>query len=279
MPPGVEPIDQEMFGFLRGSKKQVPTSRRIGVDWGVEEVIAVLLDHEGNALDLRKIDAPAEDAERHLQGLEQLVQDWPLSDSHLVISLTRDYLITRLEVEEPNAGNLSEKFSVQLEYSPDEASFAWKKLQGGRSVGVAYPTSLLRELTDLVEPLQARSVHFEAVELAQARLLETFGLPTGLFTVHGDLCQITFLSQDDFDTLTQSTALLGMEQLVNLGLSRWKQRGQEPPLKLLTNLNPDYLARLALLPCEKLEEEAVAYHLALSPEGPQRFAALVGKEV
>lgn len=268
-----------MFGFLRGSKKQIPTVRRIGIDWGVENVIAVLLNEEGHPLDLRKMDAPPEDPDRHLEGLSELVADWPLAESDVTISLTRDYLITRLELAEPDHAALSEKFSMQLEYSPEEASFAWRQLEPGRCIGVAYPTALLQQLGSLVEPLNARSVHFEPAEVAQVRLLETFGLPAGLFTVHGDLCQLTFLSANDFDTLTQSTAVLGLEQLVNLGLARWKKRGQEPPIKLVTNLNPDYLARLSLLPCEALEEEAVAYHLALSPDGPQRFAAPIRKEV
>lgn len=266
----------EMFGFLRSSKKAAPpqrTVRRIGVDWGVDTVFAVLLDEHGHPLDLRNIAAPPEDPEKHFEGLEGLLADWPLADSTVVVSLTRDYQIAAVELPEPNRAAVADKLASQLEYAVDEASFAWRKLDGNRVIAVAYPTSLLHELGSLFSSIGAQSVSFEPVELAQMRLLETFGLPAGSLTVHADLMQMTMASASDFETITQSTALIGVEQMVSLGLERWKGRGQPTPARLLTNLSPDHLARLSGLDCDRLEEEAVAFHLALSPEGTHRFSA------
>jgi hypothetical protein len=276
---------EEMFGFLRSSKKAaapappaqaVPAPRskqvrQIGIDWGVETVFAVLLDEEGSPLDARTIPAPAE--ENAFEGLDGLLADWPLAESRLVVSLTRDYHITSLELENPSAATVAEKIAAQLPYGSDEAVFAWQPLQGNRVIAIAYPSILLDELSTRFAELKAHSVCFEAIELAQLRLLETFGLPAGLITVYADLLQLTFASPTDFETLTQSTALLGIEQMLGVGLDRWKSRGQQPPLKLFTNLSPDHLTRLSGLDSQRFEEEAVAFHLASSPEGPHRFVA------
>ena len=265
-----------MFGFLRSaSKPVVPKVRRIGVDWGMEAVIAVLLDEQGHPLDLRQIEAPPEDPEEHFRGLDDLLKDWPLSESQMVVSLTRDYHLATLELAEVSAQTIGEKVSGQLHYDSDQASFAWWKLDSGRVVSVTYPSQLLQELSRQCAHFSARSVHFEATELAQARLLQTMDLPVGLLTVHQDLLQLTLYSAKDFDTLIQSTAVLGIEQMLTIGLERWKQRGQEAPHKLVTNLSPDYLERISQFPCERLEEEAVAFHLALSPQGPHRFESTV----
>lgn len=274
-----------MFGFLRSSKKAVaPTPspkaqaparpkqlRQIGIDWGVETVFAVLLDEEGSPLDSRTIPAPAE--ENQFEGLDGLLADWPVSDSRLVVSLTRDYFITSVDLENPSAATVAEKIGGQLPYGSDEAVFAWHPLQGNRVIAIAYPSVLLDELSTRFAALKAQSVCFEAIELAQLRLLETFALPAGLITVYADLLQLTFASTTDFETLTQSTALLGIEQMLGVGLERWKSRGQQSPSKLFTNLSPDHLTRLSGLDSERFEEEAVAFHLAASPEGPHRFAA------
>jgi hypothetical protein len=260
-----------MFGFLKSASKPSPKVRRIGVDWGVETVIAVLLDEQGHPLDLRQMPTPSEDSGEHFEGLQDFLREWPLPESDMVISLTRDYHMATLDLSEVSAEAIAEKVAGQLDYDCDEARFAWWNLDSQRTVTVTYPQPLLLELAPVFATLATRSVHFEAVELAQARLLQTMGLPLGLLTVHRDLLQLSLISSSDFDTMTQSTAVLGIEQMLSLGLDRWRQRGQVPPVKLVTNLSPDYLERLSSLPCERLEEEAVAFHLALSPAGPHRF--------
>ena len=260
-----------MFGFLRSASKPVVKLRRIGVDWGLETVIAVLLDDQGHPLDLRQIETPPDDPDEHFLGLDGLLREWPVADSHVVVSLTRDYHLATLELDEINAHSIGEKVASHLHYECDEARFAWWKLESGRVVTITYPAQLLESLTAVFAPYEAKSVHVEAVELAQARLLQTMELPLGLLTVHQDLLQFTLCSVSDFETLTQSTAVLGIEQMLTIGLERWEQRGQAPPGKIVTNLDPNYLERMSSLTCERLEEEAVAFHLALSPEGPHRF--------
>lgn len=263
-----------MFSFLRSASKPVAvTARQIGVDWGIETVVAVLLDADGNPLDLRQMDAPPEEPGEYFRGLDGLLADWPVGESHMVVSLTRDYHIATLELTDPSPETIVEKVANQLHYESDEAAVAWWKLDSNRVVTITYPAPLLHELTELFGPLGARSVHFEAIELAQARMLQKMSLPLGIVTVHHDLIQFSLFSMADFESLTQSTAVLGIEQMVTIGLDRWKQRGQEAPKKLLTNLSPDYLERLTNFTCERLEEEAVAFHLALSPAGPHRFEA------
>lgn len=264
-----------MFSFLRSSHtKPAAAVRNIGVDWGLEKVVAVLLDAEGNPLDLRQMDAPPEEPGEYFRGLEEFLKDWPLPDSHMVVSLTRDYHIATLDLDEVSPEAIGERVASQLHHEADEAAFAWWKLDSNRVVTITYPGPLLQELAELFAPLGARSVHFEAIELAQARMLKTMELPLGVVTVHHDVIQFSLFSPCEFESLSQSTALLGIEQMVSLGLERWRQRSQEKPKKLLTNLSPDYLERLTGFACDRLEEEAVAFHLASSPAGPHRFEAL-----
>lgn len=260
-----------MFGFLRAATKPAAKPavkpRKIGVDWGLESVVAVLLDEQGHPLDLRQAEAPPEGAESQFQGLESLLADWPLKDSQVVVSLTRDYHLATLELSDVNSHSIAQ----QLPYDSSDSRFAWWKLNDRKAVAIAYPLDLLHELSRIFRPYGARSVHFEAVELAQARLMQTLTLPAGMLTVYQDLVQLTLVADSDFESLTQSSAVLSVEAMIGLGLDMWTQRGHAKPCKLLTNLSPDYLERLSGLPCERLEEEAVAFHLALSPEGPHRF--------
>jgi len=263
-----------MFGFLRSARKpDAPSLRQIGIDWGVESITAVLLDVEGHPLDLRNTQVIPEDPDE-FQTLPALLADWPIPDSRIVMSLTRDYLIRTLDLPEVSRETIVAEVRQGLPYPSREAEFAWHSLSTQRTVAVAYPRSLLLTLSEILLPLGARSVQFEAIEFAQARLLESRQLPSALFTVYQDEVQFTLVSSTDFESLTQSTAFVGLEAMVQLGLARWKERGQEPPVKLVTNLSPDYLERLSDLPCERLEDEALAFHLALSPEGPHCFAAL-----
>ena len=266
-----------MFGFFRSAAKPAPVVvRRIGVDWGTETAVAVMLDAQGHPLDSRRLDLPREESEEYFLGLKDLLDGWPLADCHMVVSLTRDYHLATLDLNKPSAQSIGEKVTTHLSYDCDEASFAWWKIDARRVVAVAYPSALLQELAATFGALAAKSVHFEAVELAQARLLQTLQLPAGIVTVQHDLAQVTMVSLSDFETLVQSTAVLGVEQMLGIGMDQWKRRGGETPLKLLTNLSPDYLERISGLPCERLEEEALAFHLALSPEGPHRLALPAG---
>jgi len=260
-----------MFGFLRAAVRPTAKAevkpRKIGIDWGLESVVAVLLDDMGHPLDLRQAEAPSEGAESQYQGLESLLADWPVRDSQIVVSLTRDYHLVTVELTDVSP----EALARHLPYESFDSSFAWWKLSEHKAVAIAYPSELLHELSRIFRPYGARSVHFEAVELAHARLVQTLTLPAGILTVYQDLVQFTLVAASDFESLTQSSAVLSVEGMLGLGLDIWTQRGHARPGKLLTNLSPDYLERISGLPCERLEEEAVAFHLALSPEGPHRF--------
>ncbi len=258
-----------MFGFLRRKKVEPP---RIGVELGLERLVAVVLDSEQNIVGRQEQPAPGED-EDWSPTLEALFEGLPVRDSHLVVSLTHDYHLKTLELPQVDLDTIRREASCYLPYSVEEASFAWLPLNARRATVVAYPTELLEQLTGLTRGLGSSTLHFEAPEIAQHRLLEDAGLPGGLIEVLDDTLVATLASEEDFLTLRQDRSLTNLEAFVMLALDVWNKRGQPEPRHLLTNASPNYLANLARLEALELPADSIPIYLAQSVDGPQRFSA------
>lgn len=258
-----------MFGFLRKKKVDPP---RIGVELGLEKLVAVVLDSEQNIVARQEQLAPHED-EAWATTLQALFDGLPVRESHLVVSLTHDYHLKTLELPRVDLDTIRQFTASYLPYGVEEASFSWLPLGPNRATVVAYPTEVLSHLVGLTRGLGSATLHFEAPEIAQHRLLEDAGLPGGLVEVLDDTLVATLASDSDFFTLRQDRALTNLEAFVMLALEVWKQRGQESPRHLLTNASPNYLANLARLEALELPADSIPIYLAQSVDGPQRFSA------
>lgn len=266
-----------MFSFLRPTKaeppvpQEVPAALCLGIDLGLELTRAVLVDDDGQLLEGRE-GASFQSPDDLRTTLDELLRGWPLRDCATTVSLTRDYRLTTMDLAEASLESiLARAEELKLPFAVEEARFAWLPVGGRRTVVVAYPQELLQLLGEVFQDRKFHSLYFEAIEFAQARMLKARGSNIGLLSIEPEVMQLTVAAPDDFFSLSQNTALTGLEHFLGFSLDLWKQRGNKEPELLLTNGSIDFVTRASRIDAENFSEEALAVCLAMSKPGDQRF--------
>lgn len=267
-----------VFSFLRPSKpaetvpQERPAALCLGIDLGLELTRAVLVDDDGELLEGRDA-ASFQSPEDLKSSLDVLLRGWPLRDCATTVSLTRDYRLSTMDLAEADqAAIVARADEMKLPFGVDEARFAWQSVGAQRTVVVAYPEELLQLLGEVFLERNFHSLNFEAIEFAQARMLQKRGANVGLLSIEPEIMQFTVATSEDFFSLSQNTALTGLEHFLDFSLGLWKQRGHKSPEVLLTNGSIDFVTRASRIDAESFSEESLAVHLAMSKKGTQRFS-------
>lgn len=270
-----------VFSFLRPTPRPAatvspaapaPAALYLAIDLAIDEVVAELLELDGQSIDERRCPFP-EDPDQLQASLNGLLEGWPLMDCATRVTLTRDYYLTSLEVEEAKPEVfLRLAADWPLSFGLDEATFTWRTFGANRAMVAAYPQSTLDLLRQVFSWKSFHSLYFEALEFAQARWLESHGSHVGMLYTQPEVMQMLFCSPDDFFSISQNTALTGLEHFVEVATELWKKRGHQMPEKILTNGSPDFLARACRTEAEFFQEQSLRVSLARSPEGPHRYS-------
>lgn len=267
-----------MFSFLRPTKTEQtvvqvpPAALCLGIDLGLEMTRAVLVDDDGQLLEGRD-GASFQSPDDLRTTLDELLRGWPLRDCATTVSLTRDYRLSTIDLAEASQeAILVRAEELMLPFAVAEARFAWTSVGGRRTVVVAYPEELLQILGEVFLERNFHSLYFEAIEFAQARMLQARGSNIGLLNIEPEVMQLTVSAPDDFFSISQNTALTGLEHFLGLSLDLWKNRGHKEPELLLTNGSIDFVTRASRIDAENFSEEDLAVFLAMGKSGPQRFS-------